>query len=528
MQGQPSHREDALKRRIEDSLLATVARTPDAAAIVAGEDPLSYAELMVRITGFSERLRESGVRDGVRVAIFLDKTVDCVVSLYATWTAGGIAVPINEGLRGPQIRHILDDADCAVVVTERRKKRRIPADALTSACCIEVESARPHDAEATPKDAESEDPRAASPTHAEQASVHPGGDEPAALLYTSGSSGRPKGIIVSHANLLAGARIVACYLGLRDNDRLLSVLPFSFDYGLNQLLTSVETGACLVLQRSTFPADVCRSLSEQRISVLAGVPPLFIQLMQEHSPLRELKLPELRILTNSGGVFPVKLVEEYRERLPHVQIFLMYGLSEAFRSSYLPPEEIARRPDSMGKAIPECEILLLDDEGNEVAPGEVGELVHRGPTVSLGYWRNPEATAAVFRPDPKDSSRADRVVFSGDLVRRDEEGFLYFVSRRDQMIKSMGYRISPDDVAEQLHRSELLAEVVVGSRPDPVAGAVLIAHVVPRDTAAFDCEALLAYCRREMPSYLIPQEVIEHVELPRTSSGKIDRQAVLR
>ncbi len=491
--------------RIEDSLFAAAETFSGSVAIAATGSECSYLELADRASRFAAALIDAGLQEQDRVGIYLDKTPDSVVALYATWIAGGIAVPVNEGLRGPQLRHIIDDAGCRLLVSDRRKLRDLDPKHLGSTETLEVS----YTGEPLGR--------------ADRA----GGDAPAVLLYTSGSSGKPKGILISHANLLVGAEIVSDYLGLTSGDRILSVLPFSFDYGLNQLLCAVHRGARCVLQRSMLPADLCRSLQEHEITVLAGVPPLWIQLMQDISPFAEMQFPSLRILTNSGGVFPVDLVARYREKLPEARIFLMYGLSEAFRSSYLPPEEIHVRPESMGKAIPRCELFVLDDEGRECAPGEVGELVHRGPTVALGYWNAPEATAQVFRPDPIDPSREERVVYSGDLVRRDEEGFLYFVARRDQMIKSMGYRISPQDVEEQLRSSGLVAEVVVGARPDDVAGQAVVAHLVPVDADAFDEDELLRFCRREMPSYMIPAEITLHSTLPRTSTGKFDRKRLL-
>jgi acyl-CoA synthetase (AMP-forming)/AMP-acid ligase II len=356
----------------------------------------------------------------------------------------------------------------------------------------------------------------------------PGGETPAAILYTSGSTGRPKGILLSHANLLAGARIVSSYLEIAPDERILSVLPFSFDYGLNQLLCAVQNGATLVLARSNLPADICRTMQAKRITALAGVPPLFIQLMDRHSPLAKTALPDLRYLTNSGGVFPVELVRRYRAQLPHVRLYLMYGLSEAFRSTYLPPSEVDRIPSSMGRAIPETEILVIDEHGEECDVDVVGELVHRGPTVALGYWNDAAATARVFRPDPTDPSSPERVVYSGDLVKKDADGFLYFCGRRDQLIKSFGYRISPDEVEELLLASGLVREVAVRGEADPVAGARVEAHVVPADAATFDPEALLAHCRRTMPRYMVPRALHVRDSLPRTASGKLDRTALGR
>src|SRR5256885_3696457 len=259
---------------------------------------------------------------------------------------------------------------------------------------------------------------------------------------------------------------------------------------------------------------------------MAAVPILWIQLIQRLSPMRSLSLPHLRYITNSGGVFPVELVKQYRAHFPHTRIFLMYGLSEAFRSTYLPPEEIDRRPGSMGRAIPETEILIVDAEDRECAPGQPGELVHAGPTVALGYWNRPEATAAVYRPHPLRPGSGERVVYSGDLVRRDEEGFLYFVGRRDQQIKSHGFRVSPEEVEEALQRSGLVAEAVAQGVPDEVAGQAIVAHVVPRAPESFTPDALLAFCADTMPRYMVPRRIEVHAAFPRTSSGKLDRKAV--
>jgi acyl-CoA synthetase (AMP-forming)/AMP-acid ligase II len=257
------------------------------------------------------------------------------------------------------------------------------------------------------------------------------------------------------------------------------------------------------------------------------VPTLWIQLMQRHSPLPKLALPRLRYITNSGGVFPVGLVSQYRERLPKTRLFLMYGLSEAFRSTYLPPSELDRRPHSMGRAIPETEIFAVDEHGRECDVDCVGELVHAGPTVSLGYWNRPDATAAVFRPDPRrPDAGGPPVVYSGDLVRRDAEGFFTFVGRRDQQIKSHGFRISPEEVEEAIQGSNLVAEVIARGVPDDVAGMIVEVHVVPRDPDRFDAEKLRAYCEAEMPRYMVPQRIRVHAALPRTSSGKVDRAGV--
>lgn len=503
--------------RIESALFDQARRVPWRVALVDGDRELSFGDLAARAADCARTLRARGLAPGERATIFLDKTPESVVALYGVWTAGGIAVPASETLKARQLDHVVRHSESRFLLTDARKLGRTGFEPPreTEVVLVGSEPAGP----AGPAGPGGIDPLAS----AAPAGVR-GGPEPAAILYTSGSTGRPKGIVLSHENLRAGARIVAGYLGTSAEDRILAVLPLAFDYGLNQLLIAVRCGATLVLQRSHFPADIARALRAHRITTMAGVPPLWVQLMAPASPLRDLELPDLHTITNSGGAFPVELLRRYRERLPGVRIFLMYGLTEAFRSTYLPPEQVDERPRSIGKAIPETEILVLDPSGRPCEPGEVGELVHRGPTVALGYWRDPEATARVFRPDP--SGAPGLAVHSGDRVRRDEEGFLHYVGRADQLLKCSGYRLNPEEVEEVLLASGLVQEAVVRGEPDEAAGTRLVAHVVPRAGGAFSAAALLDWCRREMPGYMVPARIVEHAAFPRTSSLKIDRVSV--
>jgi amino acid adenylation domain-containing protein len=493
--------------RIESLLFTAAANWPHQTAIIDGEREISYDSLARYAAALARKVSSAGVSGGDRVAVFLDKTVEAVVSLFGAWAAGAIVVPINESLKRRQVDHILRHSGATALVSTPRKLARLEWEGRAGVPVIEpaLEPGAP-------------------PSDGAGSNASPQG---AIILYTSGSTGRPKGILVSHENLMAGTRIVSRYLALQHDERILSVLPFSFDYGLNQLLTAASVGATLVLVRSHLPAGICRTLAEAGITGCAGVPPFWIQLMSGISPFSRMKFPNLRYITNSGGRFPVDLLKRYRGHLPHTRIFLMYGLSEAFRSTYLPPELVDTRPDSMGKAIPETEVLVVREDGTECDAGEVGELVHRGPTVALGYWNDPEATRRVFRPDtlPRGDPRRT-VVFSGDLVRKDAEGFLYFVGRRDKMIKSQGYRVSPEEVEEILLSCPLVAEAAVCGKLDPDRGEAIIAHVVPAQTSCFAVEALVSFCQKEMPSYMQPRNVIVHGSLPRTASGKIDRNAV--
>ncbi|HJK94110.1 MAG TPA: AMP-binding protein [Polyangiaceae bacterium LLY-WYZ-15_(1-7)] len=470
-------------------------------ALREGERDISFADLDRDASRVAARLRDAGVQPGDRVLLYARKSAATVAALYGIWRAGAIAIPASAELRRAQLVHLIRHGGVRLVLADPRLEP-------------EVEGLAPH----LPLPEVLEGAPAAGPSDA------PGGDAPAAILYTSGSTGLPKGIAVSHANLLAGARIVSGYLGLGPEDRLLSVLPFHFDYGLNQLLTTVAQGSTLVLQRSTHPGAICQALEKERITGLAGVPPLWAQLFATGSPLGRMDLGALRFLTNSGGSFPVELIRRAKEALPNTRIVLMYGLSEAFRSTFLPPDELETRPTSMGKAIPETEVFVVNERGEECAPGEVGELVHRGPTVALGYWDDPEATARVFRPDPFGSG--ETVVFSGDRVKRDEEGYLYFVGRRDEQLKSYGHRVSPEEIEQALQASPLVQMAVVGGVPDPVAGDAIVAHVIPASDEVTEAE-VRAYARGAMPRYMQPVRVVLHERFPRTASGKVDRRRLL-
>jgi acyl-CoA ligase (AMP-forming) (exosortase A-associated) len=347
----------------------------------------------------------------------------------------------------------------------------------------------------------------------------------AAILYTSGSTGKPKGVMLSHANVIAGASIVSDYLAITEADRILAVLPFSFDAGLNQLTTAVQKGATCVVMKFLFAKEIVGMLHKERITGLAGVPSLWNLLAQDSSQLHARPPEHLRYITNTGGALPLNILERLRQLLPRTQVFLMYGLTEAFRSTYLPPEEVDRRPTSIGKAIPNTEILVINSDGQLCRPGEIGELVHRGPTVSLGYWGHPELTDRVLRPHPLPLAGVgdgEKVCYSGDLVRMDEEGFLYFVGRRDNLIKSSGFRISPNEVEEALCKAGRLREAGVIGLPDPALGQAIKAFVVPQEGATIDADVLLEEAAALLPRHMIPKAVEVLDALPKTTSGKID------
>jgi acyl-CoA ligase (AMP-forming) (exosortase A-associated) len=348
----------------------------------------------------------------------------------------------------------------------------------------------------------------------------------AAILYTSGSTGRPKGVVLSHRNIVAGAESVSQYLESTPDDRILSVLPLSFDYGLSQLTTAFQVGATTVLMNYLLPRDVIRALEREKITGLAAVPPLWVQLAQLDWP--ESISEHLRYITNSGGHMPKPTLDALRARSPKTKPYLMYGLTEAFRSTYLPPDEIDRRPDSMGKAIPNAEILVVHEDGTPCAPGEPGELVHRGVHVALGYWNDPEKTAERYKPAPGQLAGLvlpELAVWSGDTVRMDEAGFLYFIGRRDEMIKTSGYRVSPSEVEEVVYATGLVTEVAATGIAHPMLGQAVVLVIHAPDGGADVAERLLAECKQKLPGFMVPARIETRIEpLPRNPNGKIDRK----
>jgi acyl-CoA ligase (AMP-forming) (exosortase A-associated) len=351
----------------------------------------------------------------------------------------------------------------------------------------------------------------------------------AAIFYTSGSTGRPKGVVLSHANIVAGADSVSQYLQNRSEDRLLAVLPFSFDYGFSQLSTAFHVGASVVLMEYLLPQDIPLKVGKECITGLAGVPPLWNRLADLDWP--QAAQDSLRYVTNSGGTMPTETLQKLRRSLPKTQPYLMYGLTEAFRSTYLPPSELDRRPNSIGKAIPNAEVLVMRPDGTVCSDDEPGELVHRGALVALGYWNDPVTTAERFRPIDISGwcpGRPEIAVWSGDVVRRDEEGFLYFIGRRDDLIKTSGYRVSPVEVEEGLFATGLVSAAVALGIPDRQLGEVIATIVVPAPNTAADSAALRAACKQSLPLYMVPSIIEWRTELPRNPNGKYDRAALRR
>jgi acyl-CoA ligase (AMP-forming) (exosortase A-associated) len=510
---------------IHDVILDTARRMPHADALAYGEQRLDYATLARTVACAAGALLGAGIGRTERVAVYLEKRTENVAAMFGASLAGAVFVPVNPLLKAGQVAHILADCNVRVLVTSPERLAQLEGE--IARCpdlrTVFVTGAAPDVGTIGHVRVQSWEAAQAEPQAATLAARRAIDADMAAILYTSGSTGKPKGVVLSHRNMVAGAESVASYLELTPADRVLSVLPLSFDYGLSQLTTAFLVGASVVLMNHLFARDIARMVEAERITGLAAVPPLWIQ-------LAALPWPQpctLRYLTNSGGAMPRTTVDALRRALPHAQLFLMYGLTEAFRSTYLPPSELDRRPDSMGRAIPNAQVMVVRPDGTPCAPNEPGELVHRGALVSLGYWNDPAKTAERFKPAPGHDPAlpfTQMAVWSGDTVRMDEEGYLYFIGRADDMIKVSGYRVSPTEVEEGAHASGLVAEAAAFGVPHPALGQAIVLLAVARE-GALDAAALLKECQRRLPAYMVPVHVeIRDGQFPRNPNGKIDRK----
>ena len=482
---------------------------PEAPALLTREGPLDYAGLEQAVGTLAAALKARGLQVGDRVASWLPKTRMTSVLPLACARAGMVHVPINPLLKHAQVAHILADSGARLLITGAARLATLHEGDRPAGCAaIEEEegAAMLGGSDRLP------------PSGADSGDL-------AALLYTSGSTGRPKGVMLSHANLWLGAVSVAHYLGLGSEDRTLAVLPLSFDYGQNQLLSTWAAGGEVIPIEYLSARDVIRAVERHDVTTLAGVPPLWVQLIEAAWPPRVAL--SLRRLTNSGGRLPTSVIRRMREMFPAAEIFPMYGLTEAFRSTCLDPALVDERPDSIGTAVPFAEVMVLRSDGSETAPGEAGELVHAGPLVAKGYWNDPERTAERFRPAPVSSHYGGTAVWSGDTVKRDEHGLLYFVSREDAMIKTSGNRVSPTEVEEAAVASGLVAEAVAMGVPDDRLGQAIALIVRPAPPRGREVEAdLRNYLRRELPNFMQPAHILWRADMPKSSNGKLDREAL--
>jgi amino acid adenylation domain-containing protein len=497
----------------------TLSVVPDKLALFSGSESLTFRQLYAEAAAAAQALASLGVLPGDRVGICMQKTVDQVIAILGVLWANAILVPIHPVLRADQVGHMVDDCEMKFLITESARIAE-----LRNAAHGRVLLGRGPDEEGVCSLGKlRRDNQGSEPFFRGQ------GHDTAAIIYSSGSTGRPKGIVISHRNLADGARIVASYLGTKASDRIASVLPLTSDYSLNQLWQTLFTGASLYLHEFIFPRDLFRLLASERITALPVMPVIISRMFdpQLAGPEVNLDFSSLRYVCSTGGPVTATMLGHLQRTFPDSNIVLMYGLTEAFRSSWLPPDQVTVRPTSIGKAIPEVELYVLDEKGEDCAPGVPGQLVHRGGCVAKGYWNAPEATAERFRKI--DRFPGERVVFSGDLVRQDDEGYLYFLARMDSMIKTYGFRVSPTEIEEHARQFEGLLDVVAFGIDNPEIGHDIAVVYTTTDRAPLLSDALTEHFRVAMPHHMVPRWFVHLESFPATANqGKIDRGTVRR
>ncbi|AVT81777.1 class I adenylate-forming enzyme family protein [Rhodopseudomonas palustris] len=503
--------------RVEQFLTESAATWPDKTALVAGDRRLSYRELDEASTRLAAALLGAGVVRGDRVVVFLDNCAEAVIAIFATLKAGAVLSPINPSTKSDKLAYILNNCRAAALVTSGRLgtvAQKAIAEAPSVHTVVVTDGATSPSGWISFADAVAR-PCDSLPFAGIELDL-------AMLIYTSGSTGHPKGVMMTHQNVVAAATSITTYLQSRTDDIVLSVLPLSFDYGLYQALMAAKVGATLVLEKSfAFPQTILQKIDAERVTGFPIVPTMAALLLQMKN-LAPGSLPSLRYITNTAAALPVAHVLRLTELFPQARLYSMYGLTECKRCTYLPPEQLAQRPGSVGIAIPGTEAYVVDETGARLPPGEVGELVIRGPHVMKGYWENPEATARALRPGP---FAWENVLYTGDLFRSDDDGFLYFVGRKDDIIKTRGEKVSPKEVENVLHALPGVKEAAVIGIEDAVLGAAIKALVVA-DDGSLTAQDVIRHCARHLEDFMVPKHVEFRDALPKSDNGKIDRRAL--
>jgi len=492
---------------LAEDLRRTAAAAPDHEAVVAPGRRMTYAELSAAADALASRLHARGIARGDRVALVLPNGAEAAIAVYGVLRAGAAIVPLNPTIKADKLAYVLRDCEAVAIVCDEQH-----AD-LAQRAREQASSVRHLLATESPP----------APIGA-PLPAPPIGVDLAAIVYTSGSTGRPKGVTLTHANMTFAAGSIVAYLGMRADDRVLCVVPLSFDYGLYQLLMCVRVGATLVLERGfAFPGRVLELLAGERITGFPGVPTIFQVLTSAGAGGDAHDLPDLRFLTNTAAALAPATIDAIRATFPSARLFSMYGLTECKRVTWLPPEQLGVRPESVGIPIPGTEAWVAGEDGEELPPGEVGELVVRGAHVMQGYWNDPQATAERLRPG---RWPWERVLATGDLFHRDEDGFLFFVGRRDDILKSRGEKVAPREVEAALHAAEGVKAAAVVGAADPLLGEAIVAYVVPHDGVALQPAALRRHCAQHLEDYMVPARVELREALPTTPNGKVDRRAL--
>ena len=517
--------------QVESFLELSAGRWPDKTALVCGDRRVTYAELERSANRLAHALVAEGIRRGDRVAVHLDNCVEAVVAVMAILKAGAVFMMVNPTTKADKLAYVLNNSRARAIVLSARKIPSLaacwagtphlnsviatgaatptPTAAVAEKTCVSLkELLRRHADDVLPPSKRAIDV------------------DLAALIYTSGSTGNPKGVMLTHLNMVSAATSITTYLENTPDDVILNVLPLSFDYGLYQVLMGLKIGGTVVLERSfTYPQVVIKRLIEEKVTGFPLVPTMSAILLQ--MDLKKYDFSHLRYVTNTGAALPTEHILQLRNLLPDVQIYSMYGLTECKRVSYLPPDQIDTRTGSVGKGMPNEEVYLVDDEDRRIGPGTVGQLVVRGSNVMKGYWELPEETDRVLRPARRGHTGplpGEKVLYTGDLFRMDEEGYLYFVGRRDDIIKSRGEKVSPKEVENVLYDHPEVAEAAVIGIPDEILGQAIKAVVARKDGSELTERDVLRHCADRLEDFMVPQSVEFRSTLPKTGNGKINKR----
>jgi amino acid adenylation domain-containing protein len=499
-------------------------RYPDKEAIIAEGRKLSYSEFNDQTIRLANALRANGVQRGDRVVVFLDNSVEAVVSIYGAVRCGAAFSMVNTQTKRAKFEFILDDCRPAAVILQRRYAQHIAAcRSCSHVRLIVVVDAQQSVSTASGNTVEAGWQELLADHAADRFDDNCIDLDLASIIYTSGTTGNPKGVMHTHRSMVSASTSITTYLENIPEDRIINMLPLSFDYGLYQALMSVQMGATLILERSfSYPYAICETVKRERVTGFPGVPTVFAMLLAMDPQPRE-HLASVRYVSNTGAALPVPHIMAMQELFSNARIYSMYGVTECKRVSYMPPEELNARPKSVGKGMPNEEIWIVKENGERALPGQVGELVVRGTNVMLGYWERPEESAAVLKPG---IYPGERVLMTGDLFRMDKDGYLYFVSRKDDIIKSRGEKVSPREVENAIYGMPEVFEVLVAGVDDEVLGQAIMAYIVLQDGRQVDAQTVRKHCMKHLENFMVPKFVEFVDELPKTTSGKISRSAV--